>query len=364
MSLVLNKEEVAHLRTLCQKSEKAGALTPALLNIIYERQWFKLFVPKHLNGLELSLPEALRVEEALAYVDGSLGWTVTLCAGANLFVGYIEEDTGAKIFSKKNVCLGGSGAVNGVARLVKNGYIINGCWKYATGAPHLTHFTANCIIEKDGKTVLTEQGQPLVRSFFFKKNEVEVLEDWNTIGLRATASHSFRVKDLKVKPERSFIIDTAHTTLKHDIYHYPFMSFAETTIAVNTLGMVNHLLEETNNILLQRFELNRINKLQFKEAKTILRVHQQKINKLATDFYKIADHSWAELLQKGRLRQSRLLSVRHKSRLLVQTCRQAAAEILPYCGLFAANENTEVNKIFRDIFTASQHGLLTFSTYR
>ncbi|MCH5682920.1 nicotinamide mononucleotide transporter [Niabella sp. W65] len=82
--LALNKERINHLRKLCKDAEKKGSLPNALLKIAYEEKWFKLFLPKVYGGLELDLPEALRYEEQLAYIDGSLGWTITLCAGANL----------------------------------------------------------------------------------------------------------------------------------------------------------------------------------------------------------------------------------------------------------------------------------------
>ncbi|ULT45226.1 hypothetical protein KRR40_19215 [Niabella defluvii] len=80
------------------------------------------------------------------------------------FAGYIHSNKAASIFSSPKVCFGGSGAVGGVAAKVKDGYV-NGFWRYATGAPHLTHFTANCTIEEDGRPLLNEDNRPVVRSF-------------------------------------------------------------------------------------------------------------------------------------------------------------------------------------------------------
>ncbi|MCH5599546.1 acyl-CoA dehydrogenase family protein [Niabella ginsengisoli] len=101
MPLVLNNQRINRLRSLCADAEKKNALTPSLLEIIYTEKWFKLFLPKEYGGLELSLPDALKYEEELAYIDGSLGWTVTLCAGANLFAGYINYKKSRQMFSSK-----------------------------------------------------------------------------------------------------------------------------------------------------------------------------------------------------------------------------------------------------------------------
>src|ERR1044072_8569513 len=149
-----DKEIVAHLRKYTAAADEKGELHKEQLKLIYTYKWFKIFVPKEYNGLALDLPGALLLEEQLAFIDGSLGWTITLCAGANFFVGYIDKTIAGKIFTGQKVCFGGSGAVSGTASIIDNGFLVNGCWKYATGAPHLTHLTANCVIEKDGKPVL------------------------------------------------------------------------------------------------------------------------------------------------------------------------------------------------------------------
>lgn len=361
MGLVLNKKEIAKIRHLCTIAEEKGWLTPPVLKIIYRNKWFKLFVPKKLGGLGLSLPEALQYEEKLAYIDGSLGWTITLCAGANLFVGYIPQHTATSIFSKNNVCFGGSGAATGVAQLVEGGYIINGSWKYATGAPHLTHYTANCIIHKDAKIVVDKNGVPITRSFFFKKSEVTVKEDWNTMGLKATAGHSFIVKDLKVASDRSFVIDTASTTLNKPIYQYPFMPLAEATIAVNTLGMTKHFLEEAKSIVQQRQRENKISKVQYKELKSEIQVGTKSIKLCSSNLYDAIRQSWKEVVTNKSISQNHIDDIAIISRDLVKMCRRLVSDIFPYCGLAAANEASVINKIFRDIFTASQHSLLNFS---
>src|SRR5690554_7095888 len=59
----------------------------------YEDKWFKLFVPKAYNGLELSMENGCRQLLSIAEIQGGLGWTVNLGAGANWFSGRSEEHT-------------------------------------------------------------------------------------------------------------------------------------------------------------------------------------------------------------------------------------------------------------------------------
>jgi alkylation response protein AidB-like acyl-CoA dehydrogenase len=355
-----DKNIVAHLRKYAADAEEKGALHKEQLKLIYTYKWFKIFVPKEYNGLALNLPDALLLEEQLAFIDGSLGWTITLCAGANFFAGYIDKKIAAKIFTNPKVCLGGSGAVTGTAAITNNGFLVNGYWKYATGAPHLTHFTANCVIQHNGKPVVNHLNQPLVQSFFFKKNEVTIIKDWNTPGLKATAGHSFAIKRLEIPKERTFVIDTSKATHTHPVYQYPFLQFAELTLAVNTLGMARHFLSEAASIMTQRKKHKKITVRQFNYAFQQLAEAKRSINKWRNDFYGVARASWKELLRAGIVEKKTLSSISKVSLQLVKECRRQVAAIYPYCGLSAVNNNSEIARIFRDIFTASQHTLLNY----
>jgi len=51
------------------------------LKAIAAAKLWNIWVPKTHGGLELGLTEGLRTLQQLASIDGSLGWTVTLCSG-------------------------------------------------------------------------------------------------------------------------------------------------------------------------------------------------------------------------------------------------------------------------------------------
>ncbi|MFV0607117.1 MAG: acyl-CoA dehydrogenase family protein [Niabella sp.] len=346
------------LASFCAKAEEDGTLHPEQLSIIYKNKWFKIFVPEVYGGLQMSLPDALKLEEDLARIDGSLGWTVTLCAGANLFVGYIDAGLSKTIFLDKYVCLGGSGAATGIAEITDNGYCINGQWKYATGAPHLTHFTANCVIQKNETPVLNEEGNPLITSFIFEKNEVEIIPDWNTMGLKATASHRFKINNLHVNANRAFVINNAHTVEKNPIYHYPFLQLAETTLAVNSLGMAEHFLDAVCRLkdTMQNFTTSKDSRLLYfskkiKHFQTTLIQHKE-------TFYSAVEKSWRLLISDNTIEVDLQENISYLSKELACVSRTLIADLYPLCGISATENNTEINRILRDAFTGSQHALL------
>src|SRR5213592_1773074 len=87
------------IRESSAQAEQLRRLHSKQLSIIYAQRWFNLFVPSAHNGLELSLPDGLKIEEGLAWADGSTGWTVTLCSGANWFIGFLHPEIVKNIFN-------------------------------------------------------------------------------------------------------------------------------------------------------------------------------------------------------------------------------------------------------------------------
>ena len=162
---------------------------------------------------------------------------------------FFKQETAANFFNTEKVCFAGSGRPSGIAKMINdNEFEISGSWQYATGAAHATAFTANCHIEKDGNILLQEDGAAMVATFIFLRSEVVVNEDWKGMGMVATSSNSFKVSGLRVNKNRRFEIDKSKTVLRDKIYQYPFLPFAESTLAVNISGMAIHfmdLFEET-----------------------------------------------------------------------------------------------------------------------
>ncbi|WP_232825653.1 acyl-CoA dehydrogenase [Algoriphagus litoralis] len=342
------------------QAEKQGCLTPEMLDFIYRENSFKLFVPKELDGLGLTLPEALEVEERLAELDASMGWTVTLCAGAAWFVGFLDEKLSQEIFADPKVCLAGSGFVGGKANRVGDHYEISGSWTYASGALHATYFTANCELLEEGKQVLDLQGKPLVKAFILHKEEVEILDGWSYMGMIATGSHAFKAENLMVPLDRAFEIIPEKVSRDEPLYRYPFLQFAEATLAVNILGITQHLQNLISATFWKRHEFRTYDPKQLDYFRKLASSCENKLQTGRGQFYQAIAKSWDELETKGKITATTLKSVSRSSRKLTGICREINARMHPFAGLEAAKTHTELNRVWRDFNTVSQHALLTF----
>ena len=341
-------------------SEKRGSLIPEWIDEINKEGWFQLFVPKSLGGLGLNLPEALKVEQQLAMLDGSLGWTVTLCSGALWFVGFLDEGLREEIFPNPGICFAGSGFVGGKAEIVPNGYLIFGSWTYASGALHASHFTANCEIWKDGEQLKDEQGNPIIKAFILNKEEVEILGGWNYMGMIATGSHAFKTESLNVPFNRGFEIIPEKATLADPIFQFPFQQFAEGTLVANILGISQHLQTLIQEAFWKRDSYRKFKKEEIDYAELHFSASSTSLEKASGEFYDSVEKAWGTIIETGGPIQVELNEISRKSRKLVQVCRDGNMAIYPFSGLEAAKMGTELNRVWRDFATVSQHALITF----
>ncbi len=346
----------AIIRDHAAGAEQSERLHPAQLELVYQQQWFNLLAPAIYGGQETPLPKLVKIEEALSWADGSLGWVVTLCSGAGWFGGFIDPGLAQSIFAHSHVCLAGSGAATGTARITGNGYTINGDWKYASGVHHATHITINCEITGTDGPVLNADGLPLVRPFVIDRQDAQLHKGWKYMGMVATGSDAYTISDLYVDRNRCFEIDATAALIDSKLYTYPFLQLAEATLAANLSGMAMHFLD----LCVPAFQnkatnIRRVNLANVAVMDEALLNAGNLMGQAREDFFAAVGASWncpddQQLLSK----------VSRSSRMLAKVARECVDELFPYCGLLAASTETELNRVWRDLHTASQHALLTF----
>ena len=84
------------------------------------------------------------------------------------------------------------------------GYRVTGEWHFASGSRQANWMGAHChVVEPDGSLRLNRFGRPTVRTLLFPKDKATPIHDWNTLGMRGTASEGYACKDVFVPEEFS-----------------------------------------------------------------------------------------------------------------------------------------------------------------
>lgn len=344
---------VSRIQENADERGPGGALDPSIVAYMYEAKLFKLFVPKALGGAMLALPDAVRVFEKASRIDGSFGWLVTIGSGGGFFSATLPSEQSRMFFGHEKALVAGSGHPNGIAKPVEGGYIVSGRWKYCSGAPYASVFTANCRIEG----VAGEEA--VIRSFAFRPEQVNILRDWNAFGLKATESHSIEVDNVFVPEENTFdIMSIPH--YDDPIFKYPFMPFAQTSFAAVCLGIAEHFVEETRKFTEERREIWSVDRPErFAALLRAIEDQADALDRTATRFHETVERTWNDFLAND------CVMSEEDMREVAATCQSVARNVLAYTnaivpllGMTVLMEDQPMNRIWRDLLTASQHSVL------
>jgi alkylation response protein AidB-like acyl-CoA dehydrogenase len=221
---------------------KQSYLSQKRLDFLYDKNWFKMFVPKDYNGLELNLTEGAKILTRAATIQGGLGWTLNLGAGANWFSGFFADSIAKSLFSSPKAVIAGSGFASGTYEAKDTKVILNGKWSRCTGAAHASLFSLN------GKS---EKGK--ITSFVVPREQVKLSDDeWPIFGLKNSSSHTIELSKVEIPMEYGFHINTIKNHEDYDVFHIPFDSFARVCMSSSFIGIVKCLIRLIEDELLQK----------------------------------------------------------------------------------------------------------------
>src|ERR1700733_6346716 len=119
------RELAAHVASRAAEIEAERCIPPDLVEALRSIGVFRMFVPQSHGGLELDLPTALEVIEALGRLDGSLAWTAMIGAGSAIFVPYLPQETYDQVYQNgPDVIIAASAQNAGTAEVAPGGWRI------------------------------------------------------------------------------------------------------------------------------------------------------------------------------------------------------------------------------------------------
>ena len=204
--LVKAREFASSVKEYSDAIDRERRLPTALVDAMRDAGFFHALVPADLGGQEADPVTAARIVEELARGDGSAGWCVMLAAQSGSFAGFIPKADAQAIW-------GNGGIVAGTARPIgravatttpEDGFIVSGRWPFASGSSHATWFAGECIIYDGEEPRRDADGNEVSRMCFFPASEATIIDTWDTIGLRGTASNDFSAEGSFVPLARGF----------------------------------------------------------------------------------------------------------------------------------------------------------------
>jgi alkylation response protein AidB-like acyl-CoA dehydrogenase len=125
---------------------------------------------------------------------------------------------------------------------VPGGHLVSGEWSFASGIRHATHAHTAAID--------TQSGQP--RFFILPLADVTVLDNWDVIGLRATGSLDYVLKEVFVPQDFSYPSLSREPATGGDLYRLGIGNLASVNHGSWALGVGRRLLDELAALVRQK----------------------------------------------------------------------------------------------------------------
>jgi alkylation response protein AidB-like acyl-CoA dehydrogenase len=187
------------LRQEAPVGETAGNVTPVAANALEERGFLGLLAPRELGGRDLGPFDMLRVVEALALIDASAAWLVMVLNAQLRGTQLLDYETVRRVLYADGIPrIAGQGAPTGKAEVEDGGYRVTGKWSYGSGILHANFVSSGAVVTQGGEPVLTASGAAKTIMITTPVENVELLGNWDVLGLRATASLDYRMTDIFV----------------------------------------------------------------------------------------------------------------------------------------------------------------------
>ena len=213
----------------CLHDEVIAAITDAGL--------LRMRVPVRYGGFESDMTTTANVIAELGRGDGSVSWTAAVWAISSWMVGMFPDEVQDEVYADPDVRICGILSPGAMCMPVDGGYVVNGKWSFNTGAQQSTWNTNAAVAPTpDGGM------QPVMT--LIRISDLEIIDDWNTSGLRASGSVTTIAKDLFLPAARVLpmgpVLQGQHLSQLNanaPIFKAPFMPTACAKVSAVALGM-------------------------------------------------------------------------------------------------------------------------------
>ena len=323
----------------------------------------KALVPAQYGGGECHPQEVIDAIEALAYHDGSTAWCGMIAASTGLCAAFLAPEWAARIYGDPAAVTGGFAMPVGAAVPVDGGLVVTGRWQWGSGTHHCTWIGGGCwVTGADGKPAPRPDG--LLAPFaLFERTDVEIHDTWRVAGLRGTGSNDYEVRELFVPEGRWADFAGGRPQTDGPVYRLPFLGVLALGISAVALGLARRAQDElVRGAGVQRPAGSSRSLAERPVVQAAVARAEAGWRSAAALVREVVEAAWADAACGNDVADEQ----RRRLRLAATnaTWQAAAAVDLMYhaAGGSSIHEACPLQRVFRDVHVATQHGMVADRT--
>ncbi|MGU7774389.1 acyl-CoA dehydrogenase family protein [Burkholderia sp. MR1-5-21] len=319
---------------------------------------FRAGTPRRFGGDALPPHVFLAMLERIAIADGSAAW-VAAFGSANTYLAALPLDTQRQIYAHgpDQVFAGGLYPLQS-ASPAPGGYRVSGRWRFASGCKG-----ADWIGVGIGGAPANggAPGKPFTA--VFPAAEVEIVDNWQVVGMQGTGSHDLALHDKFVPAEWTFVRG-GEPTVDEPLYRYPAVSYQAQVHAAVNVGLARaalDLLTEMSGVTKTTTGAPRLADRAYYRAG--LAKAEANWRSARMFFYDSAETVWTSLLAGNPVSASQANLLRLSATHAAQVCAEVVMQAYQLAGTAAIYRESRLQQLVRDSIVVTQHAFLGEATY-
>ncbi|NPT42979.1 flavin-dependent monooxygenase [Paraburkholderia sp. 1N] len=312
---------------------------------------YRAATPRRFGGDALAPTAFLDMIERIAVADGSAAWVASF-GSANVYLAALPLATQAHIYADgpDQVFAGGLFPVQ-PAQPADGGWRVNGTWKFASGCKGADWLGVGIATSAPGVP-----GKP--RTAVFRPHQVEIVENWDVVGMQGTGSHDLRVTDQFVADDWTFVRG-GEPCVDEPLYRYPTIAYAAQVLAVVNLGLARAALDVANQMAGGRKTTTGAPQLADRAYYRIeLAKAEAQLRSARAFFYDTTDTVWQSILAGNPVTPEQISLLRLAATQIAREGADVVQRAYRLGGTMAIYRTHPLQRLLRDSMVVTQHAFL------
>jgi alkylation response protein AidB-like acyl-CoA dehydrogenase len=349
------------IRSESAAAEKERRLSTSVADALRELGCYRMFRPRERGGFEFDPVSGFRIVEALARIDSAAGWNVAIGNASEPFGAWFPDETTAEVFGPADATMAGAFNPPRKAVPVDGGYRLSGQTTFNSNC-HAANWVLGLANIYDGdKPRLGENRVPETLITVFPKSDAEIVDNWDTLGMRGTGSHDIRVENIFVPESRAVPFvrlekpSSAYSGPLHRMTVWPPVAIN----GVSALGIAQAAIDEYIDLAGIKTPAYTAKTLRSRPIVQLRVAHAEaKLAAARVFFHDTFNAAWQTAVGGSFLDMQQKADCQQAASYMVMASAEAVSLIHSIAGTAAIRNEQPFQRHFRDIHVITQHAFV------
>lgn len=347
------------LKQNAERTERERRIPPENIAAMEQHGLFRILVPRQFGGHEAGIRTYTDVVAEIARGCGATGWIAFISDATDWLVAQYSDEVQAEVYGQgpDTRIIGILDESNALTSKTEGGFMLSGQWGFGSGSHHAQWIALGAPLSDHPG----DAGLMLV-----PVNKLSIKDTWYVAGMRGTGSDTV-VADNVFVPQRHvfpWAVAFANQHRQHGSGTYYGANFMPTLIHMLIAPLLG-LAQAALDVTIERLNRGkRISYTAYLDTRQAV-ITQMQVAEAATDTnaaFVLMRH-WADRIDAAALAREDFdyltrAQLRNDVGYAVRLCRKAVHRLLDAQGASSFADSNSLQRIWRDLETASRHAIL------